>query len=178
MQSWKDLNPGWTHKLWTSAEGFALSPLIERSPEWCGKADLMRYEILWREGGVYLDADSECILPLSDDFLLPGAWACFENETVRPGLVANGSLGSVAGHPLFRALMDLAPTRNYSERAWVATGPKLLTEVIESRAWPDVQLFPARAFFPDHHSGSAAPGSFPSYARQHWGTTQGYPTAG
>ena len=36
--------------------------------ELAGKADILRYELLYEHGGFFIDADSECINPL-DDFL-------------------------------------------------------------------------------------------------------------
>jgi len=79
--SWVELHPSWDICFWTDdpkrplpVEGMrrrlvhefdfdALSPYIEASPNYAAKSDLMRYMILYKEGGVYADHDVECIQP-------------------------------------------------------------------------------------------------------------------
>jgi mannosyltransferase OCH1-like enzyme len=104
MATWREKNPSYQYKLWDNARciafGFRNAAKIRDMPELCGKADLMRYEILARHGGVYVDADSECVRPLDDHFLAHEAWCCFENEIARPSLLANGYLGASVGSPL------------------------------------------------------------------------------
>ena len=54
------------------------------SRELNGVADIMRYEILFNEGGIALDADSLCLRPLEDWVLEPAAFAAWEHEHIRP----------------------------------------------------------------------------------------------
>ncbi|SRR5579883_1349602 len=74
--SWRDNHPGWQFKLWTDQDLLKTTWLTEpqidafrHARQWSAIADLMRYEILYREGGVYVDADSYSLRPL-DDWLL------------------------------------------------------------------------------------------------------------
>jgi len=67
------------------------------SRELNGVADIMRYEILFNEGGIALDADSLCLRPLEDWVLEPAAFAAWEHEHIRPGLIAAAALVAAKG---------------------------------------------------------------------------------
>jgi hypothetical protein len=62
-----------------------------------GVADMMRWEILHAAGGIVVDADSIALRPLDDHLLDCEAFACWENEIVRPGLIAAGYFGAEPG---------------------------------------------------------------------------------
>jgi mannosyltransferase OCH1-like enzyme len=69
MSTWRERHPGWSYQLWTeeTLPQLANQRLFETLGSlWHGKADLARYEILHRYGGVYIDADAECVRPLVD----------------------------------------------------------------------------------------------------------------
>ena len=139
-----------------------------------GKADIMRYEILARYGGVVVDADSICVRKLDDELLEHEAFACWENEVVRPGLIACGAMGGIPGAAIWRACVEACRTADTTKPAWICVGPGLLTRVAATAAPGDLHVFPARMFIPKHFTGVDAPGSATIYATQHWGSTVGY----
>src|SRR5690606_18767605 len=55
-------HPDWKVELWRDADiarlGLENAREYAQAAELCGKADIARYEIVWRRGGVYVDADS------------------------------------------------------------------------------------------------------------------------
>lgn len=180
MQTWLERHTEWTYKLWTNetaTAGWENHRAIDAMPEWNGKADIMRYEILEREGGVLVNADSRCLQPLSDEMLEHEAFACWEHEYERAGLIAAGYVGAVQGSALMRecintiAAMPIELLSGGAHRAWETVGPGLLTRA--SRGHP-LRVYPARTFIPKHFSGALAPGSYPVYADQLWGSTLGY----
>jgi mannosyltransferase OCH1-like enzyme len=65
----------------------------------------MRYEILHDHGGVYVDADSTCVRPLDDWLRDMRMFAIWESEQHRPGLIANGFIGSAPQHPALAAII-------------------------------------------------------------------------
>jgi inositol phosphorylceramide mannosyltransferase catalytic subunit len=79
---------------------------------WDGVADLMRYEILFEHGGVYVDADSTSVRPLDHWLLTPPLFAVWESEQHRPGLIANGFIGSVPQHPALAAIIRATARMN------------------------------------------------------------------
>jgi len=70
MQSWIDahLGRGWRYRLWTDedASGFGLfnQGFFDESDNPGVKSDLLKWEIVHRHGGVYVDVDFECLGPL------------------------------------------------------------------------------------------------------------------
>jgi len=185
MATWKEkLEPrGWTYRLWRD-EHLALFPfpdLMNAMPEWNGKADLLRYFLLATDGGVCVDADSECLEPLDDSFLAHDAWACWESEPKFPGRIATGYLASatprVGGPNLMLEVLREIERRRLADPvgwaklpAWVSTGPVLFTQVAQRH--PELHVYPAGAFLPTHWSGvTPAPYHGKVYARQFWGST-------
>ncbi|KAK0507832.1 hypothetical protein JMJ35_009721 [Cladonia borealis] len=77
MKTWTDLNPGYQQKLLTDdlIAGYvrdhfhASNPDIEetflQAKDFVSQLDLMKYMVLWAEGGVYSDLDVACVQPLS-----------------------------------------------------------------------------------------------------------------
>jgi len=63
QQKWKTLHPDWEYHLWTDSEledlNLELQDLIEASPNFAEKSDIIRSELLDRFGGVYLDVDMD-----------------------------------------------------------------------------------------------------------------------
>jgi mannosyltransferase OCH1-like enzyme len=159
---------------------------LRATSEWNGKADILRYEILKRFGGVCFDADSECVEPLDDSFLCHTAFACYENEIIFPGRIATGYLGAEKGSEIMKLAVErIANDKNIARnRAWVTVGPVFFTNLVQdtsAKVSPSVFVYPARVFIPEHwnkcEDGSrvAAPGDAAIYARQFWGSTVGYP---
>ncbi len=63
QEKWKNLHPGWEYHLWTESEledlNLELKDLIDASPNYAEKSDIIRSELLDRFGGVYLDVDMD-----------------------------------------------------------------------------------------------------------------------
>ena len=99
-----------------------------------GKADIIRWEILYHYGGVFLDADSICIEPIDDILLNTICFAGWENEKLRPGLIATGTMGFPPRHPLVEMAIKYIQSREVSiaktrMMAWQTVGPMLLTKL-------------------------------------------------
>jgi hypothetical protein len=172
MDGWRKAHPDWEYRLWTNEKGWKSQRQIDAMREWNGKADIMRYEILLEHGGVCFDADAECVKPLDDTFLAHEAFACWENEVARPGLIATGYLGCVPRNALMGDALQEIDRRSMRDPAWICTGPALFTDVAVHH--PELHIYPARTFIPEHFTGLPAPGNGPIFARQFWGSTRGY----
>jgi mannosyltransferase OCH1-like enzyme len=58
--TWLELHPGWEYKLWNLNNlDFPLitAGLVNKSANYAQMADILRYEILYQYGGVYIDTD-------------------------------------------------------------------------------------------------------------------------
>ena len=177
METWRAMNPSFQYELWNNARvhsfDFRNAKQIGEMRSWAGKVDLMRYEILERHGGIFIDADSECVRPLDDELLQHDSFACYEQEMIRAGLISNGNLGAIQGCRLMRLLMHEAAMKSmHSGPAWRLVGPKLLTETVAKYAYTDLHVYPSHYFLPKHYSGVEYHGDGPVYAKQYWGTTR------
>lgn len=146
---WQSLHPGWLFRTWRDPidpSGFPLtSPHWHRVRHGAQLADLVRLEVLWNEGGIYLDSDMEPVRRL--DPLLPlSAFAAWEDAQRVP----NAVIGAVPQHPAIRECIDLALSRvGEVEDITVATGPGVLTAVLVDR--DDVLLLPPGTMYPVHY---------------------------
>lgn len=149
------LNPGWQYRLWTDDENLKFveqefSDFLEiylGFPRHIMRVDVIRYLIMYKVGGVYLDLDYEVLKP----FDFP------DHEVVLPlnrqrsfgdsfdGL-GNCIFASVPGHRFWKLVMeDLKRDRDYSTKLQrlrkkpyvqrrttmeeVSTGPQLLSRI-------------------------------------------------
>ena len=85
MDTWKKLNPDFEYIHWNEAEfikrnmTFKCQSKIDEIEEINGKADILRWEILYKYGGVFLDADSICIEPVDNELMNKPCFAGWEN---------------------------------------------------------------------------------------------------
>jgi hypothetical protein len=157
VRSWIAAHPAWTVKFWTDrdrdppCEGMEkhlvkdfqflkLGKCFEESQNWGEKSDLLRYEILFQQGGVYADHDVECVksfvgMHRGYDFFcaLETPHEPFVGRGVTCG---NGIFGSRPRHPVMAAVIDLIAER------WEALGEKFRgkdaysrTEVVMQRTY-------------------------------------------
>jgi inositol phosphorylceramide mannosyltransferase catalytic subunit len=144
-ETWREHHPDWEMLLWTDE---ALPELrypdaLERCRNHGERSDLVRYELLARVGGVYVDTDMECLRPIDPLTDVPA----LAGET-RPGKLGNAVLGAVPGHPAIEELLQRARRGVGHGHTAVSTGPLLVTEVLRDR--DDVRIFPPTVFYPFH----------------------------
>lgn len=143
--------------------------------DFAGASDIMRYEILYEEGGIYVDADSVCLKPLEDWLLDCNAFAVWEQEHIRNNLVANGFIGGVPGAEVWKMCMDGVAKEDCTrmELAWKITGPMLLTNIYFQQQ-PDLTVYPSHFFMPRHHTGFKSNATGHRFADHIWGSDTGY----
>jgi mannosyltransferase OCH1-like enzyme len=152
VETWKRHHPEWEHRMWTEENlptDLRRPEVLERIRQPAERSDILRLELLWRHGGVYVDVDMECrssLDPHIGDAEFFTAWIKKKVEG-RPQRVSNTFMGSVPGHPLLdRALNELRPQewygfdKNYS-------GALFFGRLVED--YPDVLILPAELIYPD-----------------------------
>jgi hypothetical protein len=151
IDSWRQHHPGWEHRLWTEddlPEDPVRPEVLDRLRAPVERADILRFEILFRYGGVYADTDLECLRPVDD--LLEGEE--FVAVCLKPGRVTNTFIAAAAGHQLLeRALRELRPMDVYwtaaaSESIKEGAGPPFLRRLVAGD--PGVKLLEPPLFFP------------------------------
>lgn len=166
------MHPGWKFVTWDDSK--ALDWLrcpdeFAQARTWAGKSDILRYEILYRYGGIYVDTDVEPLRPF-DDLLGDNGDLFIGWEDER--LLCPTVMGSPRAHPAIATLLFALPGwfrkyRNASPNR--QTGPYFVTRHLRGRS--DVRLFPPEVFYPVHWSEKARLGGpYPdeSYAVHHW----------
>lgn len=158
-QGWCDLHeyPSWERMTWRDPIDPALFPLtgdLFDRVSGAQLAGLIRLEVLYTYGGIYLDSDVEPLRAL-DDLLCHPVFVCREDAQWCNDAV----IGSVPGHPFIKACIDNA-------RDWIKgggdageTGPRSLTYVLRRSERgkiltdiADVTVLSARAFNPCHYT--------------------------
>jgi mannosyltransferase OCH1-like enzyme len=167
--SWQRWHPDWAFRTWSQD---TLPSLVNqdcfdsaKSPR--KKADIARYELLLRYGGVYLDTDFECLRSIDAVINGIGCFAAFES----PGMLNIAILGARPEHPLFARVVNAIPhslARRPDAPISDQTGPRFFTTI--ARSEPGVALFDEALFYPYHWTElQRANESFPSaYAVHHW----------
>ena len=183
MDTWKEKNPVFEYIRWSEEELVKRNMVIEcknrvdEMEEINGKADIIRWEILYKYGGVFVDADSICIEPIDDVLMTKKCFAGWEQEELRPGLIATGTMGFPPKHPLVRHAIDHIKQNCVSvavtkKRAWITVGPMLLTNLYNTGFYKDLTIFPSYSFLPIHCTGKEYNGYGKIYAYQEWGSTK------
>ncbi len=132
VRTWIARNPGWRVKFWTDRKrevpcagmeiidvadfSFrSLEKCYRESENWGEKSDILRYEILLQEGGVYADHDANCLRSFDGmhrgyDFYC-GLEAPHEAFVDRNITCGNGVIGSRPGHPTVAKVIELIAAR-------------------------------------------------------------------
>lgn len=179
IETWRRHNPDWELRVWGNADLGSYGWVNARHMhdmavrELNGVADIMRWEILYNEGGFVVDADSICVRPLEPWLFQGEACACWENELERPGLIAAGYVASVPQNPFFgQMILDLEKTPTVVDRsAWRSVGPLFLTESHGLHRYGGLTIWPSHFFIPRHFTGTEYQGGGQVFATQEWGST-------
>jgi len=172
-ESWSRHHPDWEMRLWTDENlpEFTHPGAFERCRNFAEASDVVRYEVLFRYGGIYTDTDVECRRPLEPLIAAAevfGAWA-------RPGVIGSAVLGSAPHHSAMEKVLAEVSAGAGAGGQVAATGPVALTRVLEQE--PGVTLFGPETFYPFDHwdipLGEVEDRTVPddAYAVHHWDAT-------
>lgn len=158
-RQWQELHPGWQLLDWNEDTFPELvnQDLVDRAeriaPRNIGQfvADVVRLELLYQVGGVYIDCDMEprrCIEPLLDSAQVPnGLFAAWEVDWV---WMNNAIMGARAEHPFLLTLIERLPEsvrRRPHSKPNVMSGPQFLTREV-NRARAPMTVFESKLFYP------------------------------
>lgn len=185
QRAWSNHHPDWNHCLWTFEHGEEiitdhypqLLPTWRTLPKVVQKADLLRYVVLHRYGGVYADMDTEPLKPF--DSLIEGADFVGGYEASGHASICNAIIAATPQHPITTAIlrwlevmpMDRTePTAENVRHVFATTGSAAITPLILTNATPRTRLLPKETLYPfswaekERHADT-----FPdAYAKHYW----------
>jgi mannosyltransferase OCH1-like enzyme len=188
MQTWKDNHPDWEYMFWNEdsikehfPDGLHNQWQYDNMPEWNGKCDIARWEIVHKFGGFFMDADSLSARPIDEEMLENDSFSCYENEHLRQNLIAAGYFAATKENELCKILIDKLHKKTGFQlweggvTAWKTVGPVFLTETVFQHQYNNITIYPSHYFIPKHYNGLEYTGPFKPYAHQLWGSTPNNP---
>jgi FkbM family methyltransferase len=143
----KDLHPGWEVKVWQDPldpDGFTLGEYHEKANSGAQLADLIRLDVVYQHGGVYLDADMELVRPIDGIRKLNGFVCSTENGQFLTNAFFAAPKQNAALGQIINELRRNEP--DWTEPANRTTGPGLFSKVLGNRE--DVTILPRESFYP------------------------------
>ncbi len=124
----QDLNPGWEFRLWglqdAVAENFTHLGKMKITPTMSMQSDMMRFEILYRYGGLYVDIDFICLRPFSQLLTtFPEAALLVANEADSKEYMSGGFIATVPKHPAIQRAYEEIPNIDVNGNPSQASGP-------------------------------------------------------
>ena len=118
-----------------------------------GKSDILRYEILYNHGGIYIDAD--CIIlkedkfeELINNFINSTSNVAFGYEKDNE-LITGSVIISTLNSSFIKNCIDKIKTRNFKKLAWKSVGPQLITDIYnELSDKSDICVYPSKVLYP------------------------------
>ena len=100
--------------------------MYDHYPSWIMRCDAFRYFVLYQMGGVYLDADIECLAPFENE-LNKSTGCLLTEEFLETFSIINAIMASKSRHPFFKYLIEQLPFSAAHDDPLYATGPRFLT---------------------------------------------------
>jgi len=186
LNTWKEKHPDWNYYIFTDEmlknRTFHNQHLIDeyyRRGKFNGVADLVRYELLYEEGGFLPPADAICLHNTDELFDSPEhfCYSVYEQEQYRKGFISP-IMASNPGNAFLKTIIDelhkLEP-RQLSNQVWKSTGNEWLKNMIAKHNPQDITIWPSYTLIPNHYDKRIPRynGDGKVYAEQLWGSTGG-----
>ncbi|MEX8517209.1 MAG: glycosyltransferase [Leptothrix sp. (in: b-proteobacteria)] len=181
IATWVQQHPDWEVKLWDNqalveTDWRCRAQLIQLGEyDAAGVADLMRWEILLREGGVVAAADSVCLRPLDASLLAHEAFACWESELAAPGLISTSCVGCAPGNRLMAELVErIGSLSDLTQQSLSeSVGAAQLTRCWRELGYANLSILPSHSFIPRHPDAPPYTGGGTVYACELWASRLG-----
>lgn len=118
-----------------------------RTRKWAFLSDYVRFDVLHRHGGIYMDVDVEVLKPM-DALLGKRLFLGWESRDWINASVVGGE----AGNPHLRALADLVESEALASRKFVAVPQRITSYLtrLQKEAPEEVALYSPASFYPFH----------------------------
>lgn len=179
QKTWKDKNPDWSYILWDDKKiendlTISHPKVFENCKSFSEMSDILRFEILYQFGGLYIDTDFEClknIEPLFEDRKIVLFWQ-------EPKKICGAFFGASKHNAQVKSLIDGLPSREKSHGNRIADckyGPVYITEKLgwetgipDGLDCPKKTVYPYLWFEKNRQKEDFAETHPDAYAVHHW----------
>jgi len=153
QKTWKDHNPDWEFIFWDDEALKSIDIINKKYLDDCDnysmKSDILRFDILYQFGGLYIDTDFECLKPLDPFFDNRDFIVCRQNPN-GPS-ICGAFFAATQYNSLVRKLLDGIPQRSITHKGkhCVAKyGPTYITDIIDENYGQEFKY--SKAFEPKY----------------------------
>jgi mannosyltransferase OCH1-like enzyme len=183
MHTWRDKHPDWKYSIFDDtmlkSRKWKNQHLIEHyynTGKWPGVSDLIRYELLYEQGGFWPEADMTCLENTEELFTSPEnhAYSCYENERGRHNFI-QPIMACNPGNEFVKHVIDtlhILTPQELSPEPFRSTGNLFLSRHVPH--WMhQLTVWPSHYFIPLFYIGGAKryDGTDKVYADHKWGST-------
>jgi FkbM family methyltransferase len=156
IASWKIHHPNFRIKEWNENN----SPITEnkfisqafKTKNWAFVSDYVRFWVLQKYGGIYLDTDMyilKSLEPLCSE-------RCFLGSE-RTEYVSCGIIGAISGHWYLKECLDVYETIHFNEKTKHPSSPVVITNILKDKGcifkdkklkFEDISIYPPSFFYP------------------------------
>ena len=193
IESWAAFHPaskGWGLRLVRNDQGWLNQKAIDATADLGARADMIRFECLEAAllPTICVDADVECLQaldavnasdkPITDFFTAP-AFATFESEVARPGLISTAFMGGMPGAAFWRkcveevAMVDIDALKAAKTPATLV-GSGLLTRVAQGFVKDKFVVHSSRVVNYEYVTSVKSSARGAIYGRHGWGSARSY----
>lgn len=157
IATWAEFNPTWEIRVWTDKEAAQLTlynqKYYDQTDNYGVKSDLLKWELIYRFGGVYVDIDYECLQSF-DELGLHYRYDFYTGiQPLDTQFVQLGAalFGAVPGHPILKHCIETIKDDWEKKGAPQRTGPVHFTKSFFAVAGRDGRCdiaFPPRYLYP------------------------------
>lgn len=176
IQSWITHYPDWLIKLWDASDitgnQWQNARNIKRmaTRDMSGVAELMKWEILYREGGIVIDTDMVCVGTMPEWIGQCEMFAAAQQDVGAAVVLATDIVGSVPNNPFLKQLItdiEHDPYVRYKE-AGAGVGAQRFNEAYQRYKYSNLTVLPSHFFYPRYPHRPAYTAQGPVYAYKKW----------
>lgn len=129
MQTWIDfhLGRGWVYKLWTDENVHEITlynqQYYDETDNFGIKSDILRWEILYQQGGLYVDVDYECLRPFDIFHYAYDFYTGIQPLDTHFLQLGAALVGTRPGHPIIKHCIETIKDDWHEKGAPKKTGP-------------------------------------------------------
>ena len=158
--TWMKMHPDWEYKLWTDEDAKTFDmrnrEFYAKATNYGEKADIFRYEILQKYGGLYVDIDFECLAPFDDLNENYEFYTGVGNVDQKYLSVKNGLIASIPDHPILEHCIENIKESAKLHKVVMRTGPIHFTKsfiygvqnLVNKYEYQHIIALPASYFYP------------------------------